>query len=332
MGDTAKELVREADAIHAAGEARATAASRHARQDADAVRGVGRAAADSIDHGGQWVAGGLRNGYATAGAYIDKGYELASHHVKTTTAQAPAVLASAGGIAAGLRSTARNYVPAPTAPQNLGNIIETKRLFDRIGPAFGEAVERHGMKETVIPSLDAELIRQEAAAHKLLQQHRQILHPNAGQQAGVGAGPTTLSVGINDPDHQDYRLFKGAQTGVHGIDASFNRTPDLHSDQLAGALAAKARQLGLHSIEQVVLSTDRSRAFAVDTADLAAVNRHVAYVDVVPGRQQPLSVSTLLVAEVNGEQERAASALQLASHHSADQQEQETQLSLRRMG
>jgi hypothetical protein len=336
MDDTAKELGRDADAIHAAGEARATAASRHAREDADAARGAGRRVADTIDHGGQWVAGGLRNGYATAGAYVDKGYDLAAHHVKTTTAQAPAVFASVGGIAAGLQSTARNYVPTPTAPQNIGNIIETKRLYDRIGPAFGEAVERHGMKETVIPSLDAELGRQEAAARKLVQQHERIQLPDAGRQANVGVGvgvePAVRSVGINDPSHQDYKLFKGAQTGVHGIDASFNHTPDLHSDQLAGALAAKAKQEGLQSIERVVLSEDRARAFAVDTPDLASAHRHFAYVDVVAGRQQPLSVSTDQAAEVDRQQERPANAPQLTASVTAEQQAQEQQTAARRMG
>lgn len=332
MDDTARELSRDATATHAAGEARATAASRHAREDADAARGAGRRVADTIDHGGQWAAGGLRNGYATAGAYVDKGYDLAAYHVKTTAAQAPAVFASVGGIAAGLQSTARNYVPTPTAPQNIGNIIETKRLYDRIGPAFGEAVNRHGMKETVIPSLDAELIRQEAAARTLVQQHERIQHPDAGRQASVGTEPGSRTVGINDPSHQDYKLFKGAQTGVHGIDASFNHTPDLHSDQLAGALAAKAKQEGLQSIERVVLSEDRARAFAVDTPDLAAVNRHLAYVDVVAGRQQPLSVSTEQAAEVDRQQDRAANAPQLTASVTAEQQAQDQQSVARRMG
>ena len=330
--DTAKNLDQRADAVAAAGEARAKAATGHARVDADAARAAGQRTADSIDRGGQWVAGGLRNGYATAGAHIDKGYDLAAHHVKTTTAQAPAVLASVGGIAEGLKSTAINYVPTRLTPQNLGNILETKQLVDRIGPAFGEAVERHGMKETVIPSLDAELIRQEAAARKLVQQHERIQHPQAGGQASVGSQPAPPALGINDPGHQDYKLFKGAQTGVHGIDASYNRTPDLHSDQLAGALAARAKQEGLQSIERVVLSDDRARAFAVDTQDLAGVHRQIAYVEVVAGRQQPLSVSTEQAAEVDRQQERAGQAPQLAANVSAEQQVQEQQQSARRMG
>lgn len=328
--NVSKDLDSRADAVHAAGQARATAATRDAREDADAARAAGQRTAESTDRDGQWVAGKLQNGYATAGAYVDQGYDFAAHHIKNTTAQAPAVFASVGGALAGLRGAAATYVPTALTPQNVGNIIETKRLVENIGPAFGEAVQRHGMKETVIPSLDAELIKQEAQARALLEQHQRIQQP-AEKHAAVAAEPATLVVGINDPGHRQYHLFQGAQAGVHGIDAAHNRVPDLQSDQLAGALAAKATQEGLERIERVVLSEDRTRVFAVDTQDLTSVHRHLAQVDVVAGRQQPLSVSTEQVAEVNRQQERTAAAPALVADLGAEQREQEQQAA-RRMG
>ncbi|MFL9583376.1 XVIPCD domain-containing protein [Stenotrophomonas sp. AB1(2024)] len=329
--NVAKDLDSRADAVHAAGQARATAASRDAREDADAARAAGQRAADSIDRNGQWVAGKLQNGYATAGAYVDQGYDLAAYHLKNTTAQAPAVFASVGGAVAGLRGAAVTYVPTALTPQSIGNIVETKRLVDTIGPAFGEAVQRHGMKETVIPSLDAELIKQEAQARALLEQHGRIQHP-AEKHAAIAAEPSTLVVGINDPGHRQYHMFQGAQSGVHGIDAVHNRVPDLQSDQLAGALAAKATQEGLERIERVVLSEDRTRVFAVDTQDLTSVHRHLAQVEVVAGRQQPLSVSTEQVAEVNRQQERAASTPPLVADLGVEQQREQEQQAARRMG
>ncbi|PAK92965.1 phospholipase [Stenotrophomonas rhizophila] len=329
--NVSKDLDSRADAVHAAGQARATAATRDAREDADAARAAGQRTAESIDRDGQWVAGKLQNGYATAGAYVDQGYDFAAHHIKNTTAQAPAVFASVGGAVAGLRGAAATYVPTALTPQNIGNIIETKRLVENIGPAFGEAVQRHGMKETVIPSLDAELIKQEAQARVLLEQHERIQHP-AEKHAAVAPEPSTLVVGINDPGHRQYHMFQGAQSGVHGIDAAHNRVPDLQSDQLAGALAAKATQEGLERIERVVLSEDRTRVFAVDTQDLTSVHRHLAQVDVVAGRQQPLSVSTEQVAEVNRQQERAAAAPVLVADLGAEQQREQEQQAARRMG
>lgn len=329
--NVSKDLDSRADAVHAAGQARATAATRDAREDADAARAAGQRTAESIDRDGQWVAGKLQNGYATAGAHVDQGYDFAAHHIKNTTAQAPAVFASVGGAVAGLRGAAATYVPTALTPQNIGNIIETKRLVENIGPAFGEAVQRHGMKETVIPSLDAELIKQEAQARALLEQHERIQHP-AEKHAAVAPEPSTLVVGINDPGHRQYHMFQGAQAGVHGIDAAHNRVPDLQSDQLAGALAAKATQEGLERIERVVLSEDRTRLFAVDTQDLTSVHRHLAQVDVVAGRQQPLSVSTEQVAEVNRQQERAAAAPVLVADLGAEQQREQEQQAARRMG
>ncbi|MDQ1107092.1 hypothetical protein QE424_000251 [Stenotrophomonas rhizophila] len=331
LDDVSKRLQNNADHIRTTQEGRAVAAEREAREDAASVRAAGRRVADGIDHHGQWVAGTLRNGYATAGAYVDQGYDFSAYHVKNVTAQAPAILATVGGVGTAAVAAAATHVPTANRPQNLLNLAETAVFANRIMPSFGEAAARHGMADTVIPSLDAELIKQEAQARVLLEQHERIQHP-AEKHAAVAPEPSTLVVGINDPGHRQYHMFQGAQVGVHGIDAAHNRVPDLQSDQLAGALAAKATQEGLERIERVVLSEDRTRVFAVDTQDLTSVHRHLAQVDVVAGRQQPLSVSTEQVAEVNRQQERAAAAPVLVADLGAEQQREQEQQAARRMG
>lgn len=329
--DLAKDLRSKADSARHMGDARAEHATRDAREDAAEVRAAGQRVANSIDNGGQWVAGSLRNGYATAGAYVDKGYDFVGYHVKHVTGQAPAVLATVGGTTAALTSAAATHLP--TTPRNAANLAETVALRERAGPAFAEATARHGMAETVIPSLDSELAKQEAAARQLVEQHQRIQHPNDGRQASLNAEPASLLLGINDPRNADYKLFKGAQTGVHALDVAHNRIPDLHSDQLAGALASKAKQGGLESIEHVVLSTDRTRVFAVDTQDTTSVHRKLAQVDIAEGRQQPLSVSTEQVAEVNRQQlAQATPDKQQAQDLDASQRDQEQQAAARRMG
>lgn len=333
LDSVSERLARDAERTRDDGEHRAQSATRHAQSDADDIRAVGERSAAAIGHNGQWVAGRLQNGFATAGAYVDSGYDLAASHVKGISAHAPAVFATVGGAGAGLTTAAATHVPAgppPLALHNLSNLAKSARVIEGLSPSFGEAAARHGMADTVIPSLDAELIKQEAQARALLQQHERIQHPPE-KHAAIAAEPSTLVVGINDPGHRQYHLFQGAQAGVHGIDAAHNRVPDLQSDQLAGALAAKATQEGLERIERVVLSEDRTRVFAVDTRDLDSVHRQLAQVDVVAGRQQPLSVSTEQVAEVARQQERAASAPQLVADLSAEQREQEQQAA-RRMG
>ncbi|WP_313459398.1 XVIPCD domain-containing protein [Stenotrophomonas sp.] len=329
-------LAKEAEHARSDGEQRAQNATRHAQSDAEGIRAVGDRSAAAIGHSGQWVAGKLQNGFATAGAYVDSGYDLAASHVKGITSHAPAVFATTGGVAAGLTTAAATHVPAgppPLAITNLSNLAQSARLIGDLSPSFGESAARHGMGDTVIPSLDFELIKQEAAARQMVEQHQRIQHPNDGRQASLNAEPASLVVGINDPRNADYKLFKGAQTGVHALDVAHNLSPDLHSDQLAGALASKAKQGGLESIEHVVLSTDRTRVFAVDTQDTTSVHRKLAQVDIAEGRQQPLSVSTEQVAEVNRQQiAQATPDKQQAQDLDAGQRDQEQQPAARRMG
>lgn len=336
LDGVSERLAKEAEHARNAGEQRAQNATRHAQSDADGIRGVGDRSAAAIGHNGQWVAGTLQNGFATAGAYVDSGYDLAASHVRGITSHAPAVFATTGGVAAGLTTAAATHVPAgppPLAIANLSNLAKSARLIDELSPSFGESAARHGMGDTVIPSLDFELIRQEAAARQLVEQHQRIQHPNDGRQASQNVEPASLVVGINDPRNADYKLFKGAQTGVHALDAAHNITPDLHSDQLAGALASKAKQGGLESIEHVVLSTDRTRVFAVDTQDTTSVHRKLAQMDIAEGRQQPLSVSTEQVAEVNRQQlAQVTPDKQQAQDLEVGQRDQEQQAAARRMG
>jgi hypothetical protein len=60
-------------------------------------------------------------------------------------------------------------------------------------------------------------------------------------------------------------MFQQARDQVHVIDRQLGRTPDLQSDQIASALVVQARSDGLQRIDQVALSEDGSRMWAVQT-------------------------------------------------------------------
>lgn len=81
--------------------------------------------------------------------------------------------------------------------------------------------------------------------------------------------PATLS--LDQPAHQGHALFLQARYGVHQLDAERGRTPDQRSNNLAAALAVQARHKNLSHIDQVALSTDGTRAFAVQHG---VVNQH----------------------------------------------------------
>lgn len=91
---------------------------------------------------------------------------------------------------------------------------------------------------------------------------------------------------------------------MHGLYANHNLAPDQQCEQLSGSLAAKAKTAGMRKINHVVLSDDRERAFAIDTADIHSVHARHTFVDVVPGLARPMEVGTQQVAEVDQEQQQ----------------------------
>lgn len=70
---------------------------------------------------------------------------------------------------------------------------------------------------------------------------------------------------LDDPTHADYALFQQARGHVTALDQSLGRTPDQHTDQISSSLVVQARADGLQRIDQVALSTDGQRLWAVQT-------------------------------------------------------------------
>ena len=70
---------------------------------------------------------------------------------------------------------------------------------------------------------------------------------------------------LDDAAHPDHAMFQQARGHVHALDRQLGRTPDQHSDNLAAAVTVSARADGLNRIDQVALSTDGSKLFAVQT-------------------------------------------------------------------
>ncbi|PPU77192.1 lipase [Xanthomonas cucurbitae] len=71
------------------------------------------------------------------------------------------------------------------------------------------------------------------------------------------------SLRIDHSGHPGNALFQDAQRGVHAQDARAGRTPDQHSAQLSGSLAAEMHAAGGQRIDAVLMSPDAARTFAV---------------------------------------------------------------------
>jgi hypothetical protein len=70
---------------------------------------------------------------------------------------------------------------------------------------------------------------------------------------------------LDDPRHADHAMFQQVRGHVATLDQSLGRTPDQYTDQISSALVVQARADGLHRIDQIALSDDGSRLWAVQT-------------------------------------------------------------------
>lgn len=95
---------------------------------------------------------------------------------------------------------------------------------------------------------------------------------------------------MRNPGHPANGMYRQAFAGVEGVDRSMGRTSDASTERLAASLTAAGA--GLADINQVALSRDGSRAFAMETARGPAEAGHRVDVAVAAAVQRPVEDST----------------------------------------
>ena len=116
------------------------------------------------------------------------------------------------------------------------------------------------------------------------------------------AGPKTLQAldhaqtqravpNLANPKNPDHALYEQALAGVHKLDANLGRMPDQQSDQLAAGLVVAAKREGLSRVDNVMLSEDGSRAFAVQ-GKLDSPLRQIAHVQTAEAVNTPIDKSS----------------------------------------
>ncbi|MEA9913681.1 phospholipase [Xanthomonas campestris pv. raphani] len=126
------------------------------------------------------------------------------------TAHAPSAGALEGALLAAGAATQLRFTPS--TPHNLGNVAQTATLSVHGQRSLHEALERHLMTETVVPSLQARIDAEEQQARQVLGQGR-----TAAQQDPQA--PTALRTGDADIDamlqalrnHDEAGVFKAAE-------------------------------------------------------------------------------------------------------------------------
>lgn len=147
-------------------------------------------------------------------------------------------------------------------------------------PAGSERRRREDLCVVIDPCRDAEP-RDEALAARYF--------PAGARKLSHGAGDPPR---VDLPGHPAHGLYLAARDGMEAVDRQYGLQQDEASTRAAAALAAAAHARGMDRIGHVLLGHDRQRLFAVDTDDLHAVHRKIAYVDVAQARAQSIEEST----------------------------------------
>ncbi len=150
-----------------------------------------------------------------------------------------------------------------------------------LGPGTRSALEAY--------QRDHHLVADGVAGPKTLAAIEQQIHAEATRQA-------TPAIRLDNPAHPDHALYEQARTAVHRLDAQHQRTPDQQSDNLAASLTVAAKREGLTSIDNVVLSDDASRAYAV-AGDMNSPHKRIAEVPTAQAVNTPVAQSAEALAK-----------------------------------
>ncbi|MEB2232165.1 phospholipase [Xanthomonas campestris pv. campestris] len=144
------------------------------------------------------------------GGRLNRTLDASGDALAGLTAHAPSAGALEGALLAAGAATQLRFTPS--TPHNLGNVAQTATLSVHGQRSLHEALERHLMTETVVPSLQARIDAEEQQARQVLGQGR-----TAAQQDPQA--PTALRTGDADIDamlqalrnHDEAGVFKAAE-------------------------------------------------------------------------------------------------------------------------
>lgn len=265
--------------------------------------------------------------YKNMGAQMDKYQKYADEVAQGRTAPTPASQANptshsaasthhdraapVGNLSQGARgenvTTIQNQLNQLGIKDAHGHALRADGNF---GPATKAAVEafqekHHMVVDGVVGKVTLSQLRSETQAQV------------AADKANHAAAPQ-----LNQPEHKDYGMFKQALAGVEQIDAAHGRKSDLGSVNLAGTLVVSSLAAGMNRIDNVALSDDATRAFAVQGAANSPLKQY-AEVNVTQGIATSIAQSTQAVQNLQTSQQTQQVAEQTQQQTQQQQQNQQ---------
>jgi hypothetical protein len=248
----------------------------------------------------------------SVGLATERNWDVGAGLTREVSAKGPLLGAGAGGVV-GMR--VGEVLQSPTLIGQAADVVQTAKTFGNAGGASSEAVERHLMTETVIPSLDHRIEEGERAARTRLQQHAPAQTQPEANPAIPAAGPakTEALYGPRDPEHPQHAMLDQIRSGVRKLDEQVGKPWDQASEQLSHGLLAACRDNcspeqraqgaslsgnALSQVDHVLLGADGRNAFAVEGA-LGDPAHKRAHVDVQQAIATPVEHSDRQLAIAN---------------------------------
>jgi hypothetical protein len=224
---------------------------------------------------------------------------------------------------AGAGSTAPDPLLLPGNYEVAGNFV---RITDRDGQRLSEVIQEHGLTGNVVvagglqgrdrphsnvlfdlpehyPDREVrggtrgvDLTIEQVIAPQRQTPHDQTSPANDNRQSSlpesVAPTQTPREPGLDDPRHPNHTLFASALDRIHTFERGRGIDSGDFARNLAGDITVRSVEAGLPQISHVVFNAEGTRAFAVDTQNLDAEWRRVAYTDVASAGQQSLAASS----------------------------------------
>lgn len=115
---------------------------------------------------------------------------------------------------------------------------------------------------------------------------------DAGRIALNAPAQSPREPGLDDPRHPNHTMFASALDRIHAFERGRGIDSGDFARNLAGDITVRSVEAGLPQISHVVFNAEGTRAFAVDTQNLDAEWRRVAFTDVASAGQQSLAASS----------------------------------------
>ncbi|RMH94507.1 hypothetical protein EBB59_02205 [Lysobacter pythonis] len=123
---------------------------------------------------------------------------------------------------------------------------------------------------------------------------------------------------LDDPSHRDHALYRQSYDGLRQWEEARGVVSGGHTVNLAGALAAESRHAGVRNIDQVLVSDDGSRAFAMEYDASKPDGRNLVMVETSQGVHTSLLQSS---QRAEAEYQQALSASTAQAEQQAHQQQ-----------